>query len=84
MFPAQLAVFQYLVASVLLTPPALGVFDAGYRFMGGFDVKTLIRFDDFQRIRMHPVDDQVQMQIIGVGMKSIDGLMVFQSQFIEK
>jgi hypothetical protein len=62
---------------MLLTPPTLCVFDSGYRFMGGFNVKPLIRLDDFQGIGMHPIDDQVQMEIICVGVKPVDGLMVF-------
>ena len=61
---------------MLLTQPTLCVFDSGYRFMGCFNVKTLIRLDNFQRIWMYPVDNQVQMEIIGIGVKSVDGLVV--------
>ncbi|OTP65695.1 hypothetical protein PAMC26577_38870 [Caballeronia sordidicola] len=57
------------------------MFDSRNRAMRRLNIETAIRLNNLQTIWMYAVHHHVQVEIGGIGMKSVNGLMIFQSHF---
>ena len=82
--PCDLAILQHLIASGLLPLPALRLFDPGNGAMGGFQIEPMIDFYGPVRVRVNPIDGNMQMDVIGIAMQRIECLMTLQAQFIQE
>jgi hypothetical protein len=80
----QLPVLQHLIAPVLLTLPPLRVLDTGNRLVRHFDIKPRCNLDNLEGFRMHPVDGDVQMDIVRIFVQAVDGLVVFPTEFFHE
>lgn len=68
----------------MLTLPALGVLNPCNGFVCQFNIKSTVLLNNLERFGMHPIDDDVQVDIVRVGMKAIDGLVVFPPKLIHE
>ena len=80
----QLTVFQYRIHGVFFAGPPLLVFNVSHDFMRFPDVQSIERKHDFSRFRVHSVDRDMQVIIVGVIMHPIHGLMSGQPHLFQK
>ena len=72
------------IAPARLPPPALDVLDAGHRLVQRLQVEALVDLDRLAGDRLHPVDHQVQMRIVGVGVQAVKHLVAGQPQLVQE
>jgi len=72
------------VAAVVLALPALRMLDAGDRPVRRLDVEALVGLDHLERLGMDAIDGQMQVQVVGVGVQAVDGLVLLQPKLVEE
>ena len=73
--PLEPAVGQHPIAPPFLAAPALRVFDPGDGAVRRFEVEALVGIDHLEGSGMRAIDHQVQMDVIGIDMQAVNGLM---------
>ena len=71
----QFTVFQDHISGVFFAGPPLSIFNIGHELMRLLNVQPIERKHDFSRFRVHPVDRDMQVIIVGVIVHPIDGLV---------